>query len=308
MEKINYKGWANCYRLSNNLVDLVVTTDVGPRIIRYGFNGEDNEFKEYAEMIGKTGGNDWRIYGGHRLWHSPEAKPRSYFPDNFPVEIEPITHGMRVIQPTEETTGIQKEIDITLSTGDSHVIVRHRLRNNNLWAVDLAPWALTVMAQGGKCIIPLPPRGSHEGELLATSLMAIWAYTDFSDPRWTWGRKYILLRQDPAKGPQKIGLMNTDGWLGYSRNNHLFVKKFKYQQGAAYPDYGCSIETFTNEDMLEVETVAPMARLEPQQMVEHVEHWFLFKDVPTPNNDAEVEKNVLPKVDAASVDFGMAKS
>ncbi len=301
MEKIDFKGWSNCYRLSNNLVDLIITADVGPRIIRYGFNGEDNEFKEYADMVGKTGGEEWLLYGGHRLWHSPEGKPRSYFPDNFPVEIEQISNGLRVIQPTETTTGIQKEIDITLSGKDSHVIVRHRLRNNNLWAVDLAPWALTVMAPGGKCIIPLPPRGSHEGELLATSLMAIWAYTDFSDPRWTLSRKYVMLRQDPAMGPQKIGLMDTDGWLAYSRNNHLFVKKFKYIQGATYPDFGCSVETFTNEDMLEVETVAPLARLEPQQMVEHVEHWFLFKDVPTPKNDNDVDSHVLPKVESASV-------
>jgi len=302
MEKVNYQGWPNCYRLSNNVVDLIVTTDVGPRIIRYGLIGRDNEFKEYAEMMGKTGGDEWRIYGGHRLWHSPEGKPRSYFPDNFLVKIEKFPNGVKTIQPLEPTTGILKEIEITLPDNSSHVVVRHRLCNKNLWAIDLAPWALTVMAQGGKCIIPLPPRGSHEGELLATSLMALWAYTDLADPRWTWGTKYIMLRQDSkAAKPQKVGVMDSDGWIAYARNNHLFVKKFEFHKNAMYPDYGCSIETFTNADMLEVETVAPMVRLEPGQAVEHVEHWFLFDNVPTPSNDADVDKNVLPKVTSARV-------
>ena len=61
MEKIDYKGWPNSYRLSNGTVDLVVTTDVGPRIIRFGFVGGENEFKEYEDMLGKTGGDEWRI-------------------------------------------------------------------------------------------------------------------------------------------------------------------------------------------------------------------------------------------------------
>jgi len=304
MEKVNYKGWPNCYRLSNNVVDLIVTTDVGPRVIRYGLVGKDNEFKEYTNMLGKTGGDEWRIYGGHRLWHSPEGKPRSYFPDNFLVKIEPLPQGLRLIQPLETTTGIAKEIDITLSANDSHVTVRHRLKNTNLWAIELAPWALTVMAQGGKVIIPLPPRGSHEDELLATGLLSLWAYTDMADPRWTWGRENIMLRQDPkAQKPQKVGVMDSDGWIAYANNNHLFVKKFNYIKGATYPDFGCSVETFTNADMLEVETVAPLIKLEPGQTVEHVEHWFLFDNVPSPNNDADIAKNVLPKVNSAKVDF-----
>ena len=42
VEKIEYKGWHNCYRVSNGEVELVVTGDVGPRIIRFGFVGGQN--------------------------------------------------------------------------------------------------------------------------------------------------------------------------------------------------------------------------------------------------------------------------
>ncbi|MCS6860702.1 MAG: DUF4380 domain-containing protein [Abditibacteriales bacterium] len=300
MERINYKGWQNCYRLSNGIVDLIVTTDVGPRIIRFGFGNAENEFREYEEMMGKTGGDEWRIYGGHRLWHAPEEKPRTYFPDNAPVKWEQHPGFVRLIQPTETTTGIQKEMDIRLSPNAARVEVVHRLRNTNLWAVELAPWALTVMAPGGKGIVPLPPRGAHEENLLPTNSLTLWAYTDMTDPRWTWGSKYILLRQDSTvTKPQKIGVMASDGWAAYARNGHLFVKRFNFVKGATYPDFGASVEMFTNGDMLELETLGPLTRLPPGAAVEHVEHWFLFKDVPTPNNDADVEKNVLPKVRAA---------
>ena len=69
--------------------------------------------------------------------------------------------------------------------------------------------------------------------------------------------------------------------------------------GNSYADFGCNFETFTNEDMLEVESLGPLARIEPGAAVEHVENWFLFRNVPMPANDREVDRNVLPRVGAA---------
>lgn len=295
VEKINYQGWANCYRLSNGVVDLIVTTDVGPRIIRFGFVGEENEFKEYADQLGKTGGDTWRIYGGHRLWHAPERMPRTYAPDNAPVAFEQLDDGARIVQPTEATTGIAKEIAIYLAPDAARVRVIHRLTNRNLWAVKFAPWALTVMAPGGKAIIPLPPRGSHPKDLPPTSRLVLWAYTDLADARWTLGSRYVMLHQDAAMPtPQKIGASAPDGWCACVCNGHLFVKRFAYDANAIYPDLGCCVETFANDTMLELETLGPLTCLAPGEAVEHVETWHLFREVQMPITDADVEHRILP--------------
>ncbi len=301
MGKINYKGWPNCYSLTNGLVELIITTDVGPRIIKFGFFGEENQFKEYDDMVGTTGGDKWRIYGGHRLWHAPEVMPRTYFPDNSPVKLEQHNDFVRIIQPVETSTGVQKEMEIRLSPNEAHVEIIHRLRNMNPWAVELAPWALSVMSQGGVAIIPLPPRGSHPEHLQPTSTITLWAFTNMKDPRWTWGEKYVMLHQDPAKEkPQKVGLMVKDGWAAYARNGYLFVKKFNYVENARYPDFGCSFETFTNADMLELETLGPLTSIELGATIEHIEHWFLFRNVQVPENDADVDKYLLPKIKESS--------
>ncbi|MGZ6265739.1 MAG: hypothetical protein ACXWN4_02385 [Candidatus Limnocylindrales bacterium] len=295
--KVNYRGWANSYRLSNDVIDLVVTTDVGPRIIRCGFVNDENEFKEFPDQVGRTGGDEWRIYGGHRFWHAPEDPLRTYFPDNSTVACEQVGDLLRLVQPVEPTTGIQKEIDILLSPDSARVRVTHRIRNLNLWSVELAPWAISVMEVGGTAILPLPPRRSYRESLLPSSTLTYWAYTDLSDPRWGIGRASILLRQDPtAEGPQKIGLMAPAGWIAYARNGHLFVVRTAYDPGAVYPDFGSSLETYTSADMLEVETLGPVARIEPRAFVEHVEHWFLIPDVRTPENDADVVTHVLPRI------------
>ena len=292
--KVAYKGWPNCFRLWNDSVELLVTSDVGPRVIRFGFSGE-NELGEYPEHSGQTGGDAFRLYGGHRLWHAPESLERTYCPDNSPVALERQVDGVRITQPTEARTGIQKEMVISLSPTEAQVCIVHRLWNRNLWVVDLAAWALTVMAPGGTAVIPLPPRIPYPEGLLPSSRLVLWPYTDPADPRWRWGRKYILLHQDAARpSPQKLGASVPDGWMAHVRNERLFVKTFRYVGGATYPDLGSSIETFTDGRMLELETLSPIARVEPGAAIEHVENWFLWRDVPVPRDDNDVDRYILP--------------
>jgi len=299
MERIAYKGWPNCYRLANGLVELVVTADVGPRIIRFGLVGGANQFKEYEEMLGATGGAEWRIYGGHRLWHAPEAWPRTYAPDNGPVRVEPLGEGVRLVQPTEPDTGIQKEMEVALAPSRAALRVTHRLCNHNPWAVELAPWALSVMAPGGRAIIPLPRRQTHAENLCPVSKVVLWAYTDMSDPRFTWGHEYVLVQQDPeAETPQKIGATVPDGWLAYARDGMLFVKQFACHEAAKYPDLGACAEVWVDRDMLELESLGPLAVLKPEEAVEHVEHWLLM-EAEAPLTEADVVRDTLPRIKRA---------
>lgn len=295
-KKVSYHGWENCYQLSNGTIELIVTGDVGPRIIHFGFVGGENEFVTVEDHLGKTGGDEWRVYGGHRLWHAPENLPRTYTPDNYPVKEADYVDGvLHVVQETEAPTGIQKQLWITMDAQQPKVTIKHRLTNHNAWAVEFAPWALSVMAKGGTSIIPLPPRGPHAGNLLPKNTLSLWAYTDFSDPRWTLGRQYFLLRQG-NDSPQKVGAWVPDGWLAYVRNEHLFIKTFGAIEGAGYPDMGCNAEIYTDWNILELESLAPLSKIEPGDFAELEETWSLYDGIPTPQNDADVTEWVIPRL------------
>jgi hypothetical protein len=297
MERIAYRGWPNCYRLANGKIELVVTSDVGPRIIHCAAAGGENLFKVWDDTAGKTGGDAWHIYGGHRLWHAPEVSPRTYAPDNAPVKVKETKRGLRVMQPVESTTDIEKQMDIALVEGRAEAVVTHKLSNRGPWPVEIAPWGVSAMDAGGRVIVPMPPRGTHPECLLPANTLTLWPYTDMRDPRWTWGFKYVMLQQDvKARLPQKAGFMTPDGWCACAVKGCLFVKSFDYVAGAKYPDFGASIETFTNEEMIELETVAPLVTLAPGESAEHVERWSVFPDVPAPKTDEDVERDVLPKV------------
>ncbi len=297
METVKFNGW-DCIRLTNGTVEAIVTRSVGPRIIRYGFVGGDNLFCEIPGHQGGSGEGEWMNRGGHRLWIAPEAPERSYELDNEPyAEAVDIPNGVRVRQAPGPQTGIRKEMDITMDPATGFVRIRHTLTNCGAAPTTIALWTVNVMGRGRE-IIPLPPKAPHSPTtLLPNQRFALWSYSDFADPRWTFGSRYIFLRQDPDNHTnQKIGLCNKFGWLAYERGNALFIMKFPYADGAEYPDFGCNCETFTNENFTELESIGPLTTLAPGACVTQDEEWKIFANFAPCRDEADVEARVVPLV------------
>jgi hypothetical protein len=276
-KKRDYFGWRESYWLRNGEVELVVPSEIGPRIMRYGFVGGQNVLHNFQHAMGKSGEPQWQNRGGHRLWVAPEG-PLSKALDNGPVEIVAEDLRLLVRQPAEPESGMAKEIEIVLAGKGTGVRVRHRVTNCNRWPVRFAPWALSVMRPGGTAIAGFPPRCRHDERLLPTNPLVMWGYTDFSDPRWRFTRRFVLLRQDAGEPmPQKAGLFTEQAWAAYSVNGELFLKRSQASATEEYPDYGCSVEIFTNQFMLEIETLGPLRVVEPGAAVEHIEEWSLHR-------------------------------
>src|SRR3954447_21021029 len=86
MDLVEFAGWPDCIRLSDGAIELIVTTRVGPRIISARRGDGENLLWVDPETAGQTGGDEWRSYGGQRLWLAPETLERTYVPDNEPVD------------------------------------------------------------------------------------------------------------------------------------------------------------------------------------------------------------------------------
>jgi len=313
IERINYKGWPNSLRIRNDTVELIVLTEVGPRIISYGFLGGTNQFHEDPSHAGQTGAKEYVAYGGQRLWVSPELE-RTYYPDNVACTFQEISGGVRVTSPVESAfrgTHLQKEMEIRLATSGSHVRVTHRITNHDDQATQLAPWAIAMMAPGGRAILPLPPRAPLDMQhLLPVGLFAFWSYTDFADPRWRLSTKYIQLKQETQPTgrfrEQMGGIFNPAGWGAYFREGHLFVKRVAIVEGARYPDCGCNFELYSDPDFLELETLGPLVELLPGQTIMHEEEWQLWpvdrqRDVPLGEGDEWIDEVILPRLVAATL-------
>jgi hypothetical protein len=302
VERVAYFGQNNCRHFSNGTVELIVTTDIGPRIIRYAFVGGENILGEVPQLEFKTEWGLWKPWGGHRLCPAPEELPRTYSIDKQPNEFD-IQNDLAIClrQPAgPETANIEKEITVTLDPRGTGVTIHHKITNRSAGAIEVAPWALTILNGGGATILPQEPFRSHDDCLTPARPLVLWYFTDLTDPRLILGRRYISLCNDPARSePLKIGIGNKRGWAAYSRGSVLFVKRFDYQQDAAYPDYGSNNEVYTAGSFMELESLAPLRRLELNTTAEHRERWGLLRTAPINiSNEQEIDQ-IMQAIDAS---------
>jgi hypothetical protein len=260
--------------MSNDQVELIATSDVGPRIIHYGFVGARNMFAVFEQQAGKTGEAYWQIRGGHRLWIAPELIPDTYALDNKPVQAKVEGDTLTLTAEVEPETGLRKTMSVKM-TGDE-ITITHEIENCGSTSKRFALWALSAMAPGGVAIAPFPPRASHEEVLLPTNPLTMWAYTDFSDPRWHLTKTHLMLSCDEsATTPQKAGLFNPQTSCDYVLGSTVFRKRCSCDPNAGYPDFHCSLELFTNHEFLEVETLGALQDVTPGERAIHVEQWSL---------------------------------
>ena len=296
IEIVAFNGWQNNLRLSNGTVELIVTLDVGPRILGYRKCGGFNPLKIFEDQSGTVGEPVWRSRGGHRLWIAPEHRVQTYIPDNTPVAWEQSgALQVRLTPLPEISSGFQKQIDITLDSVGTGVTIVHRVIRLGLTRAYFAPWALTVMTAGGVAVVPQPEVGEHPHDLLPNRNLVLWPYTNMSDKRWHFGQKYFLLRQDAAGAPTKIGLAHHPGWCGYLVGGVFFIKRYPWNPTADYPDNGCNFEMFSNGRMLELESLGPLTHLHQNQSVEHVEQWELHDGLASFDTNSEEQLDELIK-------------
>ncbi|MEX2160463.1 MAG: hypothetical protein WD751_00975 [Anaerolineales bacterium] len=248
-------------------------TDVGPRLARLIFAGT-NLLAELPDLSQDTEYGRFHFMGGHRLWHAPEALPRSYIPDQ-PVQVELLADGVRLAAGTEPGTGLAKSMEIRLDETRPMLTLRHTLRNEGQEDVECAPWALSMLRLGGTLILPQP--GPTENSLLPNRWLALWPYSRIGDARLHLADDFILLDANASLPPLKLGTYCSAGWAAYWLDGILFVKRFSVEPIAAYPDGGCNLETYCNDRFVELETLGPLIKLQPGQSVTHTEIWELHK-------------------------------
>src|SRR4029077_2022034 len=118
-------------------------------------------------------------------------------------------------------TGLQKQILVSLGPGGTRVRLVHAITNHGARAVTLAPWAITILAAGGETILPQEPYRSWDEEIAPARPLVLWHYTDLRDPRFGFGTRLLRLRADETRpAPQKIGVLDRQGWAAYPRGDH----------------------------------------------------------------------------------------
>ncbi len=263
-------------RLTSRLLELECLATAGPRIVGLRYKGSANLLADVSENKLATPYGDYRYLGGHRLWYAPEAMPRSYIPDGEGLLVSELADGLVLQGSVEPGTGIRKGLEIHLDPDEARVTLSHTVRNEGMWEVELAPWAITMFRLGGAAILPCRAESVDLQALLPDRHLSLWPYTDVGDPRLKLENDFVVVRPRPGLSLFKIGTFNTRGWTAYWLENVLFRKTYAVQPGSRYPDNGCNAEIYCDSHLIELESLSPLHRLAPGDSVVHEETWELY--------------------------------
>jgi len=259
-------------RLSNGRVWVEVLATAGPRVVRLGLAGSDeNLLAETPDAGWETPNGRYELLGGHRLWFAPEMPDIVAVPDADGLLLDVETAALRLTGTPEPTTGLVRSILVSVDPVRPAITLRHELANDGPAPIELAPWAITQLPLGGVILLPQRPAIDGHGVRPNRSLV-LWPYTSWEDGRLQLQDGLMSIRADAGRR-LKVGYFNDAGWVGYVRRGALLVRRFTPVPGTLHPDLGCNVEVYCRDRFLELELLGPLARLEPGHSVIHTERW-----------------------------------
>jgi len=261
--------------LESEHLSVELLADAGPRVVRLTPAGSsENVLGEVADIGWDTPWGRYRLRGGHRLWWAPENPPLTSAPDDGDLLVGENAHGFR-LERLEPQSGLRKVMEVELVADRAAVTVRHRIRNEQEVAVELAPWAITILPLGGVALLPQQRGPIGESEFLPNRALVLWPYSSVSDSRMELDDELVLIRAVTAPSAFKVGYLNRAGWAAYLHSGILFCKHFDPQAERTHADLNSNVEVYCNDRLLELETQAPLSRLEPGAEAAHEERWEL---------------------------------
>lgn len=272
-EMTRFEQWERAVRISAGRAEMIVVADVGPRIMSLRVDGGENVLFVDRDGIGR---GEWRIYGGHRIWLGPEAEA-SYAPDNAPCEVAIRENEVAIAAPVDGLSLLQKVLVVSVE-GETFR-VRNIIRNTGTTLAPCVVWCLTCIRADAKVCFPWGRPGQW-----VMKKICYWQKwcggdhkSDIKSRQWQPGEDLFVI--DPTGEEGKVGTSGWEGWMcaTFPRANTTLVKRFAYQEGAAYVDEGCALQCYTCAKFIELESLSPQSVLHPGEAVCHEEQ---FRIVP----------------------------
>jgi Domain of unknown function (DUF4380) len=269
LESTEYKGW-KAYRLTNGLITLYVTPEIGGRAIQLELGDQSYFFvnKQFEGKVLPESQNNlkagWANYGGDKVWPAPEGWMNDnewpsipyYILDGSPFKSEVVKNtpeevAVRVTSPPDPRTGVQFIRTYHVYAGTTRVQVDQVMRNISKRRIRWGIWHLIQndAADANDPSKPNPdlyvyiPLNPHS--MFPTGYYH--PYGDVRNPSYQAIDDGHMLRIHYEYRVGKVAADSDAGWYAVvnGQKNACLVESFKYFPGKEYPD-NASIESWND--------------------------------------------------------------
>lgn len=269
LESTEFDGW-KAYRLTNGIITLYVTPEIGGRAIQLQLGGQSYFFvnKQFEGKVLPESQNNlktgWANYGGDKVWPAPEGWMNDHEWPSIPyyildgsrfksevVKNTPQEVAVRVTSPPDPRSGVQFIRTFHVFAGTTRVQVDQVMRNISKRQIRWGIWHLIQNdasdAQDPSkpnpelyVYIPLNPQSMFpEGYYHP--------YGDARNPSYQAIGDGHMLRIHYEYRVGKVAADSDAGWYAVvnGQKNACLVETFKYFPGEEYPD-NASVESWND--------------------------------------------------------------
>lgn len=285
VEKITYRRWNNCYKISNDSIEVIVNPEAGGRILRFALHGEDMIYEDstqngklYSDFIKEGFDPD-----GGRFDYGPEIITNDLHALTWMGEWSTKITGKFSIVLTSQLDyklGVQTIREFKLDSVKACLSIKQTMTNissdMSVWYF----WGRTLVPIGGKLVVPLNPQSQYPqgwGKWDWSVKGGIVRSSNIVDPIVKTKENMLLFIPTTSSPRGKYGTDSHEGWMAYGYKDVLFVKRFEFFPDKFYSEKpGQIIIFFTNGKFTEMEPISPEAVLAPGESYSFTECWWLL--------------------------------
>ena len=288
VEKITYRKWTNCYKISNDSVSVIIVPEAGGRVLSYSLNNK-NIIYQSSSQDGKKLSNwlsNWFDPDGGRFDLGPESEnngPKwsndTLYMGAYTVEVTG-KYSITLTSMVDKTMGAFVNREFTLDSASSHLVVRQTVTNIKHSQSHFYFWGRTLVKYGGTMIFPLHEDSKYPLGWGDFTSAGGWSFNTVN-PKLSYANHHdsiLTLKPTVGTSGNKFGIDSNDGWMAYAYDGQLMVKRFKYVKGGSYKEPGAAtIVAYTNgNSFTELEPIGNEVLQHYMESSTFEEHWWLM--------------------------------
>jgi hypothetical protein len=291
IEMVNYNGWDNSYKLSNEDIKVVVVPAIG-RIMYFGFKDGENILWNNPEIFGnslpggkpmtKNGEIVWANFGGDKVWPIQENEweningyrwPPDHWFDGNAQKADIIEKGIKITSPVSEYCGARCIREIILAETGAEVTINQTIEKvkqadrRSIEPINYTIWNVTQIRPPLMALFNLNPNSRHPERCIMIKPHTIDNFSINGDIG-------VLI---PDKHREQKAGADSDHWLAAIVEDVVFGEFFRLQPHKSYPDNGISAEVYTEPDYTELELLSPLNALGVAESMYFSIIWRLHK-------------------------------
>lgn len=256
----------NKYSVSVGPVSITIDAGAGAKVLSFTRDGK--EVISQLQRFNAFGSTFWT--SPQKEWNWP---PVAEF-DRLAYDVEDNGTSLVMTSKLNERFGYRIRKDFSADAKDNAIVITYSIINESQEKKKVAPWEITRVPGDGLIFIAADPKNivAASGELLKFEGKYGAAWYTF----------------DETKENRKI---NADGkgWLAYTNNGLLLVKKFPDLAPSQPAPDEAEIQIYVNEgkSFIELESQGAYVELNPGESVNYTVRWYL---VPQPKDPVPSKK------------------